>query len=85
MVKEFDLDPTAEIWVLADFGTSQAVKPTRARELARPPSLSFAEAWLDSSEDYVAALGRFGVSQGGRCKPRTWLSDQFRLTRLSPR
>ncbi len=56
MVKEFDLDPTAEIWVLADFGASQAVKPTRARELTRAPGLSFAEAWLDSSEDFVAAL-----------------------------
>lgn len=56
MVKEFDLDPTAEIWVLADFGAGQAVKPSRERELTRDPGLTFAEAWLDSSEDYVAAL-----------------------------
>ena len=56
MVKEFDLDPTAEVWVLADFGASQAVKPTRERELSRASGLTFAEAWLDSSEDYVAAL-----------------------------
>jgi len=56
MVKEFDLDPTAEIWVLADFGAAQALKPTRTRELSREPGLSFVEAWLDSSEDFVAAL-----------------------------
>ena len=56
MVKEFDLDPTAEIWVLADFSTAQMVKPSRERELARDHELTFAEAWLDSSEDFVAAL-----------------------------
>jgi uncharacterized protein (DUF58 family) len=56
MVKEFDLDPTAEVWVLADFGSTQAVKPSRERELSRAPGLTFAEAWLDSSEDFVAAL-----------------------------
>ncbi|MEZ4532384.1 MAG: DUF58 domain-containing protein [Thermomicrobiales bacterium] len=56
MVKEFDLDPTAEIWVVADFGVSQAVVPTRDHELSRQPGLTFAEAWLDSSEDFVAAL-----------------------------
>ncbi len=56
MVKEFDLDPTAEIWVLADFGSEQAIRPVRAMEASRDPGLSFAEAWLDSSEDFVAAL-----------------------------
>ncbi len=56
MVKEFDLDPTAEVWILADFGAAQMVKPTRERELSRNAGLPFAEAWLDSSEDFVAAL-----------------------------
>jgi uncharacterized protein (DUF58 family) len=56
MVKEFDLDPTAEIWVIADFAASQAVRPIREAELTRNPNLSFSEAWLDSSEDFVAAL-----------------------------
>ncbi|MCA9859200.1 MAG: DUF58 domain-containing protein [Thermomicrobiales bacterium] len=56
MVKEFDLDPTAEIWVIADFGLEQAVRPSRDNELQRDVELAFAEAWLDSSEDYVAAL-----------------------------
>ncbi len=56
MVKEFDLDPTAEIWVLADFSASQAVRPVAEAELSRNPGLAFAEAWLDSSEDFVAAL-----------------------------
>lgn len=56
MVKEFDLDPTAEIWILADFGAGQMVRPTRERELTRDPGLNFAEAWLDSSEDFIAAL-----------------------------
>lgn len=56
MVKEFDLDPTAEIWVLADFSAAQAVRPVREAELARGSGLTFAEAWLDSSEDFIAAL-----------------------------
>ncbi len=56
MVKEFDLDPTAEVWVLADFGAAQAIRPSRDMELSRDPNLPFAEAWLDSSEDFVAAL-----------------------------
>jgi uncharacterized protein (DUF58 family) len=56
MVKEFDLDPTAEIWVLADFGSSQVVRPAREMELSRDPGISFAEAWLDSSEDFVASV-----------------------------
>lgn len=56
MVKEFDLDPTAEVWVVADFGANQVVRPVREAELTRNPSLAFAEAWLDSSEDFVAAL-----------------------------
>ena len=56
MVKEFDLDPTAEIWLLADFGLDQALRPLREMEQRRDPNLSFAEAWLDSTEDYVAAL-----------------------------
>lgn len=56
MVKEFDLDPTAEIWVMADFASSQAVRPVREMELSRRGDLTFAEAWLDSSEDFVAAL-----------------------------
>lgn len=57
MVKEFDLDPTAEIWILADFDASQNVRPIRMAASNRNPDLSFAEAWLDSSEDFVAALG----------------------------
>lgn len=56
MVKEFDLDPTAEVWVLADFASTQFVRPTRERELAREQGLTFAEAWLDSSEEFVAAI-----------------------------
>lgn len=56
MVKEFDLDPTAEVWVLADFGAGQVIRPSREMELSRDPNLPFAEAWLDSSEDFVAAL-----------------------------
>lgn len=56
MVKEFDLDPTAEIWVLADFGAAQMVRPAPENECRRDPQLSFAEAWLGSSEDFVAAI-----------------------------
>jgi uncharacterized protein (DUF58 family) len=56
MVKEFDLDPTAEIWVMADFASAQSVRPVREMEVARRADLTFAEAWLDSSEDFVAAV-----------------------------
>lgn len=56
MVKEFDLDPTAEVWVVADFSAGQVVRPVREAELGRNSDLAFAEVWLDSSEDFVAAL-----------------------------
>ena len=56
MVKEFDLDPTAEVWVVADFSAGQVVRPVRKAELGRSSDLAFAEVWLDSSEDFVAAL-----------------------------
>jgi uncharacterized protein (DUF58 family) len=56
MVKEFDLDPTAEIWVMADFAAAQSVRPVREMELSRRADLTFAEAWLDSSEDFIAAV-----------------------------
>jgi uncharacterized protein (DUF58 family) len=56
MVKEFDLDPTAEIWIIADFGADQFVRGTRETELSRRSGLSFAEAWLDTSEEFVASL-----------------------------
>lgn len=56
MVKEFDLDPSAEIWVLADFQARQSVLPVHERELSRNPDIPFSEAWFDSSDDFVAAL-----------------------------
>ena len=41
---------------MADFSSSQAIRPVREMELSRHADLTFAEAWLDSSEDFVAAL-----------------------------
>lgn len=56
MVKEFDLDPTAEVWIVADFDADQRVRASREAESSRRSDLTFAEAWLDSSEDFVAAI-----------------------------
>ncbi|CAN5539808.1 DUF58 domain-containing protein [soil metagenome] len=57
MVKEFDLDPSSEVWVMADFGFDTRVLAERTLVADRGKRFDVAEAWIDSSEDLVAALG----------------------------
>jgi uncharacterized protein (DUF58 family) len=56
MVKEFDLDPSSEVWVAADFGFDTRVPADRSRLVDRGQRFDFAEAWMDSSDELVAAL-----------------------------
>jgi len=56
MVKEFDLDPSSEVWVVADFGFGTRVLAERALLADRGERFDFAEAWMNSSDDLVAAL-----------------------------
>lgn len=56
MVKEFDLDPTSEIWIIADFSSSANLRAERSVLLDRADRFEFAEAWLDCTEDVVAAI-----------------------------
>ncbi len=56
MVKEFDLDPTSELWVIADFSGAANLRADRSVLLGRADRFDFAEAWLDCSEDVVAAI-----------------------------
>ncbi|MGD9713307.1 MAG: DUF58 domain-containing protein, partial [Thermomicrobiales bacterium] len=57
MVKEFDLDPTSEIWLVVDFFSSANLKADRAVLIDRADRFTFSEAWLDCTEDVTAALG----------------------------
>jgi uncharacterized protein (DUF58 family) len=57
MVKEFDLDPTADVWIVLDLfqgAHRQATRPINWTPDARgnwPP-----EAWLDSTEEYAVTV-----------------------------
>lgn len=57
MVKEFDLDPTAEVWIVLDMDRSGFVPATQAAIQSRDPDLPFEDAWLESTDDYAAAIG----------------------------
>jgi uncharacterized protein (DUF58 family) len=61
MVKEFDLDPTAEIWIVADFSSVSNLPAARTVLAGRGERFEFAEAWLDSSEDAIAAIAASAV------------------------
>ncbi len=58
MVKEFELDPTADIWIAVDL---QASVHAGAAGLGALPSLSGDEVplsfWLDSTEEYAVTVG----------------------------
>jgi uncharacterized protein (DUF58 family) len=56
MVKEFDLDPSSEVWITADFSFDTRVPAERSRLIDRGERFDFAEAWMDASEDLIAAL-----------------------------
>lgn len=69
MVKEFDLDPTADVWLLLDL--ERAVQVPASRPLAFVPDARGewpVEAWLDATEEYavtiVASLARRFLEQG---------------------
>jgi uncharacterized protein (DUF58 family) len=69
MVKEFDLDPTADVWLLLDL--DRAVQVPASRPLNFVPDARGEwplEAWLDSTEEYgvtiVASLARRFLDQG---------------------
>ncbi len=80
MVKEFELDPTAELYVLADFEQSQRVVAPIALRAARDKNLPYSEQWMDDSEDYIAAIAasiaklaidsKRGVGYIGSTRPR---------------
>jgi uncharacterized protein (DUF58 family) len=67
MVKEFDLDPSSEVWIIADFGFSTKVLAERALLVDRAERFEFAEAWMDASDELVASLaasaGRLALEQ----------------------
>ncbi|MBA2520244.1 MAG: DUF58 domain-containing protein [Chloroflexia bacterium] len=57
MVKEFDLDPTADIWLVLDL--QGGVHRTASRPLNFVPNADGAfplEAWLDSTEEYAVTI-----------------------------
>lgn len=69
MVKEFDLDPTADIWLVLDL--EGAVQTPASRPLAIAPDDRGewpVEAWLDATEEYavtiVASLAHRFLEQG---------------------
>jgi uncharacterized protein (DUF58 family) len=57
MVKEFDLDPTAEIWIVLDMDHRGFVQATPEAIHRRNPNLPFEDAWLETTDDYAAAIG----------------------------
>ncbi len=69
MVKEFDLDPTADVWLVLDLEGSVHRPATRPRMPNRPGPVSLPiEAWLDSTEEYAvtvaASLARHFLERG---------------------
>lgn len=69
MVKEFDLDPTADVWLVLDL--DRAAQLPASRPLAFAPDSHGEwppEAWLDATEEYgvtiVASLARRFLDQG---------------------
>jgi uncharacterized protein (DUF58 family) len=67
MVKEFDIDPTSDLWVVLDLDARYKIAgdlPVTGGNGALPPL----EAWLDSTEEYgvavVSSLARFALDQG---------------------
>ena len=68
MVKEFDLDPTADVWFVLDLEHSAQVLATRPLHVQPDARGEWPiEAWLDSTEEYaitvVASLARRFLAQ----------------------
>ncbi|MCA9862827.1 MAG: DUF58 domain-containing protein, partial [Thermomicrobiales bacterium] len=69
MVKEFDLDPTADVWIVLDLDHSVHTLATRPVNWTPDERGEWpAEAWLDSTEEYavtvVASLAQRCLSEG---------------------
>ena len=69
MVKEFDLDPTADVWLVLDLDRAPQVAASRALNFVPDARGEWPlEAWLDSTEEYgvtiVASLARRFLDQG---------------------
>jgi uncharacterized protein (DUF58 family) len=57
MVKEFDLDPTADVWVVLDLDRGPHRLATRSVNWAPDARGNWpAEAWLDSTEEYAVTV-----------------------------
>src|SRR5690606_7805676 len=48
---------TAEVWIVLDMDRSGFVPATQAAIQSRDPDLPFEDAWLESTDDYAAAIG----------------------------
>lgn len=73
MVKEFDVDPTADAWIVLDLDRSVHLRAPRAEERGRGAAnanTTGSQPWLDSTEDYAvtiaASLARYLLAGGRR-------------------
>jgi uncharacterized protein (DUF58 family) len=69
MVKEFDIDPTSDVWLILDLHADYRVKALNMAEPPSAPSSSIpVEAWLDSTDEYavtaVSSLARSCLDEG---------------------
>jgi uncharacterized protein (DUF58 family) len=69
MVKEFDLDPTADVWLVLDLDRASHAPATRPLNFVPDDRGHWpVEAWLDSTEEYavtiIASLARHLLDQG---------------------
>ena len=69
MVKEFDLDPTADVWIVLDLDRAMHVAAVRPLAVAPDARGEWPiQAWLDSTEEYAvtiaASLARRFLDQG---------------------
>jgi uncharacterized protein (DUF58 family) len=69
MVKEFDVDPTADVWLILDLQADYRVMARNDRVVTQESSGYVpAEAWLDSTDEYavtvVSSLARSCLDQG---------------------
>ncbi|MGH2560371.1 MAG: DUF58 domain-containing protein [Thermomicrobiales bacterium] len=69
MVKEFDEDPTADVWIVLDLDQRHSVRATRAPEVTTDRNGRWLiEAWLDATAEYAvtiaASLAHRALDQG---------------------
>lgn len=68
MVKEFDIDPTSDVWILLDLDEDYLARAEPDRRISLPGDAGEIERWLDSTEEYAVAISasvaRSCVEQG---------------------